>query len=80
MTHVYLGDYEVVSHLETPECSLMLLKLTKDKFVRLHHHHKITHSRRQIALPPALAVILRAHRARQKQDRLIQGNNEQNHC
>ena len=42
MTYVYLGDYEVVSHLETPECSLRLLKFTKDKFVRLHHHHKTT--------------------------------------
>jgi mannose-6-phosphate isomerase-like protein (cupin superfamily) len=42
MTHVDIGNYEVVSHLETPECSLRLLKLAKDKFVHLHHHHKTT--------------------------------------
>ena len=35
-----VGDYEVVFHQETPECSLRLLKLTKDKGVHLHHHHK----------------------------------------
>jgi mannose-6-phosphate isomerase-like protein (cupin superfamily) len=40
MTHMRIGDYEVVSYTETPECSLRLLKLTKDKFVLLHHHHK----------------------------------------
>ena len=42
MAHHYMGDYEVVSHTETPECSLRLLRLTKDKYVRLHHHHKTT--------------------------------------
>jgi mannose-6-phosphate isomerase-like protein (cupin superfamily) len=42
MTHVHIGNYEVVSDQETPECSLRLLKLTKDKFVYLHHHHKTT--------------------------------------
>lgn len=42
MAHRQLGDYEVVSHLETPECSLRLLKLTKDSVVHLHHHHKAT--------------------------------------
>ena len=42
MTHAHLGDYEVVSHFKTPECSLRLLKLTKDKFVHLHHHHQTT--------------------------------------
>jgi len=40
--YMRIGDYEVLSHLETPECSLRLLKLTKDKFVYLHHHHKTT--------------------------------------
>ena len=40
MAHMHLGDYEVVSHLETPECSLRLLKLTENKFVYSHHHHK----------------------------------------
>ena len=42
MTDQKLGDYEVVSHMETPECSLRLLKLTKGKSVQLHHHHKTT--------------------------------------
>ena len=42
MAHHYMGDYAVVSHTETPECSLRLLRLTKDKYVRLHHHHKTT--------------------------------------
>ena len=42
MTHVHIGGYEVISYVETPECSLRLLKLTKDKFVHLHHHHKTT--------------------------------------
>jgi len=37
---MHLGNYKVVSQFETPECSLRLLKLTKDKFVHLHHHHK----------------------------------------
>jgi len=42
MKHVHIGDYEVVSHTETPECSLRLLKLVKGRFVHLHHHHKTT--------------------------------------
>ena len=42
MTHAHMGAYEVVSDLETPECSLRLLKLARDKFVHLHHHHKTT--------------------------------------
>ena len=42
MTYRDIGDYEVVSHSETPECSLRLLKLTKGKFVHLHHHHGTT--------------------------------------
>jgi mannose-6-phosphate isomerase-like protein (cupin superfamily) len=42
MTYVHLGEYEVLSHLETPECSLRLLKLTKGKFVQPHHHHSTT--------------------------------------
>ncbi len=42
MTHVHIGDYEVVSDQETPECSFRLLKLAKDRFVYLHHHHKTT--------------------------------------
>ncbi len=40
MTHAHMGDYEVLSDHVTPECSLRLLKLTRDKFVHLHHHHK----------------------------------------
>jgi len=39
---MHVGDYEVISHQETPGCSLRLLKLTKDKGVHLHHHHKTT--------------------------------------
>jgi mannose-6-phosphate isomerase-like protein (cupin superfamily) len=37
-----LGDYEVLSHQETPECSLRLLRFAKDSSVRPHHHHKTT--------------------------------------
>jgi len=40
--YIHVGDYEVISHQETPECSLRLLKLTKDKGVYLHHHHRTT--------------------------------------
>jgi len=40
--YIHVGDYEVISHQEMPECSLRLLKLTKDKGVHLHHHHKTT--------------------------------------
>jgi mannose-6-phosphate isomerase-like protein (cupin superfamily) len=40
--YMHVGDYEVISHQETPECSLRLLKLTKDKGVHLHHHHRTT--------------------------------------
>jgi len=39
---VHIGDYEVVSHVATPECSLRVLRLTKGKSVRPHHHHKTT--------------------------------------
>ena len=42
MTSHPIGNYEVVSHTETPECSLRLLRLTKDKYVNTHHHHKTT--------------------------------------
>ena len=42
MTHVRIGNYEVVSYTETPECSLRLLRLANDRFVHLHHHHKTT--------------------------------------
>ena len=42
MAYRQLGNYQVVSHLETPECSLRLLKLTKDSVVHPHHHHKTT--------------------------------------
>jgi mannose-6-phosphate isomerase-like protein (cupin superfamily) len=37
-----LGDYDVLADIETPECSLRLLKLSKDRFVRPHHHHQTT--------------------------------------
>jgi mannose-6-phosphate isomerase-like protein (cupin superfamily) len=42
MTSQPIGDYEVVSHVETLECSLRLLRLTGDKYVHTHHHHKTT--------------------------------------
>lgn len=42
MPYEHLGEYEVLSDLETAECSLRLLKLTKDKFVQAHHHHRTT--------------------------------------
>ena len=42
MAYRQLGNYEVLSHLETPECSLRLLKLAKDDLVQPHHHHKTT--------------------------------------
>jgi mannose-6-phosphate isomerase-like protein (cupin superfamily) len=40
--YMHVVDYEVISHQETPECSLRLLNLTKDKGVHLYHHHKTT--------------------------------------
>ncbi len=42
MTQAHMGNYEVVSHSGTPECSLRLLKLTQGKSVHLHHHHYTT--------------------------------------
>ena len=42
MSYRKLGEYEVMSHTESPECSLRLLRLTKDKSVHLHHHHMTT--------------------------------------
>lgn len=42
MTFRQLGNYEVISHLETPECSLRLLKLTEKDTVHPHHHHETT--------------------------------------
>ena len=42
MTYRQLGEYEVLSHEETEECSLRLLRLTADTPVRLHHHHGTT--------------------------------------
>ena len=42
MTHTHMGDYELVSHQETPECSLRLLNLTGNRFVQPHHHHRTT--------------------------------------
>ena len=42
MAHVSIGDYQLVQHLETPECSLRVLKLTKAHYVHSHHHHNTT--------------------------------------
>ena len=42
MSHVDMGGYEVVSNVETPECSLRLLRLSNERFVHLHHHHQAT--------------------------------------
>ena len=42
MTQIKLGNYEVLSHFETPECSVRLLRLSKDRLVRPHHHRKTT--------------------------------------
>jgi len=37
-----MGDYEVVSYIETPECSLRLLRLGRAQSVQLHYHEKTT--------------------------------------
>ena len=42
MEYPQLGDYEVLSHAETPECSLRLLKLEGERAVRPHSHHRTT--------------------------------------
>lgn len=42
MTQTHMGDYDVVSHQETPECSLRLLRLAGTRFVQPHHHHRTT--------------------------------------
>jgi hypothetical protein len=36
MTQIKLGNHEVLSHSETPEWSVRLLRLSKDRFVRPH--------------------------------------------
>jgi len=42
MTSHQLGSYQVVCNVETPECSLRLLRLTEKDTVRPHHHHQTT--------------------------------------
>jgi len=37
-----MGDYEVLSYIETPECSLRLLRLGKAQSVQLHYHERTT--------------------------------------
>ena len=37
-----MGNYEVVSHVETPECSLRLLRMGRDQSVQLHYHERTT--------------------------------------
>lgn len=42
MVEPHMGDYEVLSHIETLECSLRLLRLGKRRSVNLHYHEKTT--------------------------------------
>ena len=42
MAQVNLGNYDVLLHSETPECSFRLLRLSKNRFVHQYHHHKTT--------------------------------------
>ncbi|MBI2916423.1 MAG: cupin domain-containing protein [Chloroflexi bacterium] len=37
---VSVGNYEVVSHVETPECSLRVIRLGADRKVELHYHER----------------------------------------
>lgn len=37
-----MGAYEVLSHVDLPECSLRLLRLGGEKRVHLHYHEKCT--------------------------------------
>jgi len=39
---VAVGNYEVVSHTETPECSLRLIRLGAGRQVELHYHERTT--------------------------------------
>ncbi|MBI4300274.1 MAG: cupin domain-containing protein [Chloroflexi bacterium] len=35
---VYIGNYEILSHAETPECSVRLIKVTSERHVQKHYH------------------------------------------
>ena len=37
-----MGNYEVLSNVETPECSLRLLRLGEAQSVQLHYHERTT--------------------------------------
>lgn len=37
---VSVGNYEVVSHVETAECSLRVIRLGADRQVELHYHER----------------------------------------
>lgn len=35
-----LGNYEILSHVEMPECSMRILRLTETEYVAAHYHQK----------------------------------------
>ena len=37
-----MGNYEVLSHTESPECSLRLIRVTRDRSVHIHYHKQTT--------------------------------------
>ncbi len=40
--HMQMGDYKVVSSVQTEECSLRLLKLERGESVAVHQHRETT--------------------------------------
>ena len=36
----HMGDYDILSHVEMPECSIRIIGLKESAQVALHHHEK----------------------------------------
>jgi len=36
----HMGDYEILSHVETPECSIRIIGMKESEQVALHYHEK----------------------------------------
>jgi len=38
----HMGNYEILSHVEMPECSIRIIGMKESEEVALHHHEKST--------------------------------------
>ncbi len=38
----HMGDYEILSHVELPECSLRIISMEGSEAVALHYHERFT--------------------------------------